>query len=736
MFSDVVASPSRYAEAYLKKCRRSGSLVLGAVELRDLDGAVVSYRCEGALLTRGSDAAPAQIFVRLLLKAEAVKQLDALNRRIKDLGAEIQRRSHAERTLSEREEWLRVTLASIAEGVIVTDTKCAIRSMNAMAVALTGWGEAEAIGRPLEDIFRVVDAASGAKVENPASQALRREQPHQSFDELMLLNRDGGENPRIINQSSAPIRDHRSEIIGATLIFRDISERRVAERRIADLDQHLRFVLDATGVGRSLHKLPLDQLDWDNRTRELFFAAPDSDPTKELYYSRLHPDDREATRTALSDSIKTRTVYDIEHRVVEPGSGVVRWLRSTGIPSYDADGEAVRSDGIVFDITAQKETESELRSIAAELSETNRRKNEFLAMLAHELRNPLAPLRTGLEILKMAEGKDPAVGERTRNMMERQLLQLIVLIDDLMDVSRISRGRLKLKSKAVDLREVIKLACEEALPVIEAAGHNFEASLPDESIFLNADPNRLAQVFSNLLNNAAKFTPGPGHIRLAVSVGEGEVIISIGDNGIGIDPDQQQQIFEMFAQVDRKTQSGYAGLGIGLTLVKSFTEMHGGSISVVSDGEDKGSEFTVRLPLEKCTITPSAGDDRIGGNEQEFRTRRVLVVDDNPVAAESLETMITMIGHEVRRAADGRQAVEVAREWAPDVILMDLGMPVMSGFEAARIIRSKCGDRAPLLVAVSGWGTDKDRTRSAESGFDHHLVKPASPSVLRKLLSE
>ena len=191
----------------------------------------------------------------------------------------------------------------------------------------------------------------------------------------------------------------------------------------------------------------------------------------------------------------------------------------------------------------------------------------------------------------------------------------------------------------------------------------------------------------------------------------------------------------MFAQVDRKTQSGYAGLGIGLTLVKSLTEMHGGSIRVASDGEGKGSRFTVRLPLEKGAVAVSNGNDRSGGDGKAVCVRRVLVVDDNPVAAESLQTMITMIGHEVRCAADGQQAVEVTRQWAPEVILMDLGMPVMSGFDAARIIRSECGNHVPLLVAVSGWGSDKDRARSAESGFDHHLVKPASPSVLRKLLN-
>ena len=737
MFADVVASPAHYVEGYLKNCRRSGSLVLGAVDLLDSDGALVAHRCEGALLARASDTAPAQVFVRLLPKEATVKQFDALNRRIKDLGAEIQRRGHAERTLSEREEWLRVTLSSIAEGVIVTDTRSIIRSMNPAAETLTGWGEADAIGRPLEEIFQVVDVATRAEVESPIAQALRREQAHWSFDELLLISRSDKVNERPINHSSSPIRNHRGEIIGATLIFRDVSERRKAQRRIADLDEHLRFVLDATGVGRSQTGLPSGKLNWDKRTRELFFFDSETDLTMELFYSRLHPDDREDARAALADSIETRTVYDIEHRVVDPGSGRVRWLRSTGMPSFDPAGRVARFDGIVFDITSQKETEMELRTIAAEMSEANRRKNEFLAMLAHELRNPLAPLRTGLEILKRAEGKDAAVVERTRNMMERQLLQLIVLIDDLMDVSRISRGKMELKTRPVDLREVLESACEESLPVIEAAGHVFDFNLPDRAIVLDADPNRLAQIFSNLLNNAAKYTPGPGHIRLSASIDEDEnvVLVSVEDDGVGIDPEQQQQIFQMFAQVDRKTQSGYAGLGIGLTLVKSLTEMHGGSISVASDGEGKGSRFTVRLPLEKGAVAVSNGNDRSGGDGKAVCVRRVLVVDDNPVAAESLQTMITMIGHEVRCAADGQQAVEVTRQWAPEVILMDLGMPVMSGFDAARIIRSECGNHVPLLVAVSGWGSDKDRARSAESGFDHHLVKPASPSVLRKLLN-
>jgi PAS domain S-box-containing protein len=389
--------------------------------------------------------------------------------------------------------------------------------------------------------------------------------------------------------------------------------------------------------------------------------------------------------------------------------------------------------GIVRDITERKRNEDELREIAAKLSEANRRKTEFLATLAHELRNPLAPIRTGLELMKMARG-DEATLEETRSVMERQTRQLIALVDDLLDVSRITRGKLELRKCRIKLSDVVQSAVEASTPFIEEAGHKLVVSVPQQPIHLDADPNRLAQVVSNLLNNAAKYTPEGGHIWLSVERQGNEVLIAIRDDGLGIAHEMQERIFEMFAQIDRPMEKGYTGLGIGLTLVKSLTEMHGGRIEVRSDGVNQGSEFIARLPiLDEMPVTeetpPTLREAASAGK------LRVLVVDDNKAAMEILAKVVKMLGNEVHTASDGQDGVAAAAVFLPDIILMDIGMPKMNGYEAARQIRQQPWGATMYLVALTGWGQDEDKRRTKEAGFDYHLVKPAEPSELKRLFA-
>jgi PAS domain S-box-containing protein len=388
-----------------------------------------------------------------------------------------------------------------------------------------------------------------------------------------------------------------------------------------------------------------------------------------------------------------------------------------------SDGTQV---GIGLDISDRKRYEQSLK-------DAGRRKDEFLATLAHELRNPLAPLRNGLQVMKVAAGNPEAV-EKARGMMERQLAQMVRLIDDLLDVSRITRGKLELRRQRVDLAAVVQSAVEGSRPLIEAAAHRLTVSLPPEPVALDADPVRLAQVFANLLTNAAKYTDRGGHIRLTAERRGGEVIVSVRDTGIGIAAEHLPRLFEMFSQVRTALERSQGGLGIGLSLVKGLVEMHGGSVGARSDGPGQGSEFSVRLPLlSPLSLVP--GPLPPGTRDQGRGTRRVLVADDNRDAADSLALMLRLAGHEVHTAHDGQEAVEAAAWFRPEVALLDIGMPRLNGYEACRRIREQPGGRQIVLVAVTGWGQEEDRRRASEAGFDRHLTKPVDPADLERVLA-
>lgn len=367
------------------------------------------------------------------------------------------------------------------------------------------------------------------------------------------------------------------------------------------------------------------------------------------------------------------------------------------------------------------------------LREADRRKDEFLATLAHELRNPLAPIRTGFQILRMAQG-DRALAEQARAVMERQMQQLVRLIDDLLDVSRITRNKLELRKERVELERVVQHAVETSKPLIESAGHELTVRLPPEPMFLNADVIRLAQVLSNLLNNAAKYTEPGGKIWLTAERQGSDAVVSVRDTGVGIPSEMLPKVFEMFTQVDRSLERSQGGLGLGLSIVKHLAEMHGGSVEARSDGYGKGSEFQLRLPLALLRLAPPPGD-ACGDSEQTGRLCKVLVVDDNRGAAEMLEMMLRIMGHDTRTAHDGVQAVEAAATFLPDIVLLDIGLPKLNGYEVARRIREQPWGKSMTLIALTGWGQEDDKRKSMEAGFDHHLVKPVDPTFLEKLLA-
>jgi signal transduction histidine kinase/CheY-like chemotaxis protein len=407
--------------------------------------------------------------------------------------------------------------------------------------------------------------------------------------------------------------------------------------------------------------------------------------------------------------------------------------------------------GMSLDVTERKQFEDAL-------SEADTRKNEFLAMLAHELRNPLAPLRNSLEILRRlvaleassaADAATPSesLDARARNSggaiesvvqtMERQIGQLVRLVDDLLDVSRISRGRVELRRERVELASVMQYAIEAARPLFENMDQELTVTLPLRPVYVQADPTRLAQVVGNLLNNAGKYTNRGGRIWLTVEVAGAAprctAVIRVRDNGIGIDAEQLPRIFGMFVQVDTSLERSGSGLGIGLTLAKTLVEMHGGTVDVRSAGVGQGSEFIVRLPCmadDVVSAVPPATREPLA-----VTTRRVLIVDDNRDSADSLATLLRLSGHETRAAYDGLEAVEAAITFRPHAILMDIGLPKLNGYEAARRIRERSMDADLVLVALTGWGQESDRRRSEEAGFDAHLVKPVDDGILTRLLA-
>jgi PAS domain S-box-containing protein len=375
-----------------------------------------------------------------------------------------------------------------------------------------------------------------------------------------------------------------------------------------------------------------------------------------------------------------------------------------------------------------------LRKAEARILESDRRKDEFLSILAHELRNPLAPIRSGLDLLELVKD-EPEQIDATCEMMKRQMKQLVTLIDDLLDVSRITRGTFELKTRPVDLFDVIQSAVEAATPAMDAAGHTLTVSLPQSPVRLNADPHRLAQVLCNLLDNAAKYTPPGGTISLTAAVRSDELMLSVQDNGVGISPDRKAQVFELFARIQREPGAGPSGLGIGLALVKSIVEMHGGHVHIVSAGEGRGAQFQVYLPLQADSAAAPQNPTPVQCDAASER-RRVLVVDDNRDAARLLGIVVEKLGNDVRLAFDGIEAVEAASEFCPDIVFLDLGMPRLDGYGAARELRRMAHGHEMLLVALTGWGQDGDRLRSKEAGFDHHLVKPADPEQLKRILAD
>ncbi|MFN2385097.1 MAG: ATP-binding protein [Thermoanaerobaculia bacterium] len=429
---------------------------------------------------------------------------------------------------------------------------------------------------------------------------------------------------------------------------------------------------------------------------------------------------------SMAQSLKNNLAFNGHEVVIERPDGRRLTALAHANPIHDESGQLIGAVNVLVDITERKRVENALK-------DADRSKNEFIATLAHELRNPLAPMRNAVEVLHL---KRPPVPELqwALEVIDRQMHQMTRLIDDLLDLARVTGNKLELQKSRIDLTEVLQAAVETSRPSIESCGHELSVDTPSEPVVFDGDLTRLAQVVSNLLNNAAKYTPRGGRIWLEALRDGSEAVLTVRDTGIGIRPEMLPKIFEMFTQADLSLDRSQGGLGIGLTLARRLVEMHGGSIVARSAGPGEGSAFIVRLPLtgdRPKTVEPPAP---AAVAETASLSLRILVVDDYRDAADGFGMLLRLLGNDVRTANDGLEALRVASQFRPDVVLLDIGLPGMSGYDVAREIRKEPWGETVLLVAVTGWGQEGDRRRSKEAGFDHHLVKPVDPAALMRLL--
>jgi len=752
----------------------------------------------------------------------------------------------------QRGELMRVTLASIGDAVITTDTQGRVASLNAAAESLTGWNSRDAVGQPLDAVFRIVNEDTRLPVPNPALKALREGRAVGLANHTVLIAKDGTE--RSIDDSAAPITSADRAVSGSVLIFRDITERRRWERGAAErllaarqlaaivessddaivrksldgiiqswnagaerlfgytaeeaVGRHISLIIPAERLseedeiiaslkaGRRVDHFETERrhrsgrllwvsltispiLDDEGRVVAASKIARDVTGQREVqaerqrfvtlvesstdfigicdlegvpFYinraglamvgldsleeaSRTHlrdffaPEDQARVMDEFFPSVVAKGHGEIDIRFRHFKTGATRWMAYKVIALLDSAGAPAAFATVSQDVTERRQMADSLRQLAGDLAVADRQKNEFLATLAHELRNPLAPLTHMIEVLKRTD-HDSRTRALAVTTMERQLRQLVRLVDDLLDLNRITHNRLELRKDRIDLAATLGQAVDAVRPLAAASGHELIVRLPAGPLELSADAVRLAQVFGNLLNNACKYTRAGGRITVELKRQGDDAIVTVADTGEGIPPDRLHSIFDMFTQIDAARERSQGGLGIGLTLVRRLVEMHGGSVEARSAGPGQGSEFVARLPIvvEHGAVTPPVPASAA------IAPRRMLVVDDNRDAAASLALLLELDGHTIVAAHDGLSAYAAADTHRPDVVLLDIGLPGMDGYEVCRRIREQPWGRTLILVALTGWGQEADRSRTRAAGFDAHLVKPVEYADLIELL--
>ena len=555
------------------------------------------------------------------------------------------------------------------------------------------------------------------------------------FETQHRLRRADGEF-RHMSMRAVPIKGADDSILEWVGIHTDIHDRIVAEKVVHENEERIRLATESAELGLWVWNPAADEVIWENdRPYEIFGLMKGSGPVTAKQFLRqfVHPDHVSDFGAAVKKTIATGARLHFQGRIRRT-DGETRWVEFFGNLQPHSGGDPLRIIGTVADITSSKNREEELRRLAANLSEADRRKTEFLAVLAHELRNPLAPIRHGLQLIRTQAGNSATL-EKVRDMLDRQVNQMVRLVNDLLDVARITSGKVELRKQRADMSDLVKIAVETSMPLIDASGHHLTINVPDEAMPVFVDPERISQVISNLLNNAAKYTPYGGRIRLDVTHSTGEIIVSVTDNGVGIESQSIESVFDLFRQVGQDIERSQGGLGIGLSLVRQLIELHGGSTSAKSPGPGGGSTFTFRLDEIDVAAAPALHGDAPAGDAK-GKPLIILIADDNVDGAEIMSLLLEVSGHTIALAHDGQTALKKIREVRPDIAFLDIGMPAMNGYEVAKAVRAIHGLNNVMLVALTGWGSEHDRFLSQAAGFDHHLIKPVDMKVIEKLVAD
>ena len=597
-----------------------------------------------------------------------------------------------------------------------------IQSWNAAAERLFGYTADQAVGRHIS----LVIPSERIAEEDRIVASLKAGERIDHF-ETQRVRSDGQR--VLVSLTISPLKDDAGNVVGASKIVRDVTRQRQAE---ADRAKFVTLVENSTDF---IGICDLDGIPFFVNHAGLTMVGLESleEARRVTLASFFFSEDQPRIIEEFLPSVLERGHGETEVRFRNFKTGDALWMVYKVLTLPDAEGRPIAFATVSQDVTERKRLEDDLRRLADDLSAADRRKNEFLAMLAHELRTPLAPISHAARALRMG-GSDEATVRAASEMLERQMGQMARLVDDLLDMSRITRGRIELRKERIELAPIVHQAVEAVRPLFSRLNRELTVTVPREPVGLDADPTRLTQVIGNLLNNAGKFTDEGGHVHLVVEPGDGYVRIRVRDNGIGIAADQIPHLFEMFAQVDTSLERSRDGLGIGLTLVKALVELHGGLVDAHSDGLGRGSEFVVRLPTATVASAP-VSTPTISEVPVPVRGRRILVVDDSEDGAEFLALLLQVSGHETRQAHDGPEAIEAAEQFRPDAVLLDIGLPKMNGYEVCRRLREQAWGRDLVLIALTGWGQEEDLRRSREAGFNAHLLKPVDHVALMELLA-
>lgn len=633
---------------------------------------------------------------------------------------DVTERRRAEKTLQDAQERFARFMQHLPGLAWIKDEDGKYIYANDAALAAFQLAPNQLYGRTDDQVFPPTIAA--AFKENDQKAVSSSQGWHQTVESLP--HRDGQIHHSIVSKFAIHGSDTARPMVGGIAI--DITDRLRMEEKLRRSEQRLSMAQVAGNIGTFDWNVRTNQVEWSSTEEALFGLSEGTfGGTFEHWEQLLHPADRDAALRACQRAANEGADLDIEFRIIRP-DGTIRWITAQAQVLRDEEGSPSHVIGVNVDVTERKQTEEALR-------EADRRKDEFLATLAHELRNPLAPIRNSLHLLRMTV--DDARIRPLHEMMERQVNHMIHLIDDLLEISRITSGKITLRKAKVEVAAILRNAVDTSRPLVEQAGHELRVELPERPLLIDADDVRIAQVVANLLNNATRYTESGGHIVVSARECDGSAVISVRDDGIGIEPGMLARVFEMFAQVDPDHKRSHGGLGIGLALAKTLIELHHGTIEAYSQGLGHGSEFTIWLPLAEDSVEQRELSLN-GGLPHGKNVRRILVVDDNHDAALSLAMLLRTLGNEVEVATNGETALQAVNSFRPSILFLDLGMPVMSGYEIAAQVRQRFDSSAMRLIALTGWGQEEDRRRTREAGFQHHLVKPVDMATLVQVLTQ